>query len=129
MNLYEAQDFFKKMYPDKQISYDFDDSCIRQIECIYTDGKLHSHNHVEYQKVRVTVEGMSPMYVPIAPHRMIGSAAYVKGKIPRDDVHIHPDELKTLQGLINENDDRQHQKLAEMIEITGLTADQIKARL
>lgn len=69
MNLYEAQEFFKKMYPGKAISYEFDMKCLYQMEVIHSDGKPHKINHVEYQKVKVLVEGMEPMYVPIAPHR------------------------------------------------------------
>jgi hypothetical protein len=70
MNFFEAQDFFKGMYPDKKIDYQFDDSCIRFIEMVMTDGKPNPVHHVEYQKIKVTVEGMEPKYVPIASHRM-----------------------------------------------------------
>jgi hypothetical protein len=82
MNLYEAQDFFKQMYKDKKVVIEFDDKCIRKIECIYTDGNLHDTNHIEYRNVKVSVEGMESVYVPIQPHRMLISADQIKQKIP-----------------------------------------------
>lgn len=88
MNLYETQDFFEKINPGKAITFDFDDKCIRQIECIYTDGKLHPVNHVEYQQVRVTVEGSDPIYVPIQPHRACIDCHCLKEKIARDELHF-----------------------------------------
>lgn len=87
MNYFEAQDFFKQANPGKSISFDFDDNCIRQIEAIYTDGQIHPVNHVEYQKLKVTVEGLSPVYVPIAPHRMNMTSDYLKNKIASDVVY------------------------------------------
>lgn len=70
MNLYEAQDFFKKMYPDKLVIFEFDKNCIKQLEIIHTDGGANPIHHVEYEKVKVSTDGVQPQYVPIAPHRM-----------------------------------------------------------
>ncbi len=69
MNFYEAQDFFKKMYADKEVKFEFDDKCHRTHEVIYTDGVPNEAHHIENDKVKVTVEGMDPVYVPIAAHR------------------------------------------------------------
>lgn len=70
MNFFEAQEFFKKMYPGKKISYDFDDNCARMHEIIYTEGKPNTHHHVDNDQVRVSVEGMDPFYCPIQSHRL-----------------------------------------------------------
>jgi hypothetical protein len=86
MNYFEAQEYFKKAYPGKNITFEFDDKTIRQIECIYTDGNLHPVNHVEHQKLKVTVEGAEPVYIPIMPHRECWSADKVKQKLANDVV-------------------------------------------
>lgn len=70
MNLYEAQDFFTKMYPDKQIKYDFDEKCHRFYELVMTDGVANPSHHCECNKVKVMVDGMDAIYVPIISHRL-----------------------------------------------------------
>lgn len=70
MNLYEAQDFFKKMYPDKLVTFEFDKKCIRTFEIVHTDGKPNPYHHIEYNQVKVTPQDAESIYVPIAPHRM-----------------------------------------------------------
>ncbi len=86
MNYFEAQETFKSMFPGKQVTFELDDKCIRQIECIYTEGELHPVNHVQYEKLKVTVEGMPSSYVPIQPHRMLIDAVMLKDKIQKDVV-------------------------------------------
>ena len=81
MDIYEAQEFFKQMNPGKQITFEFDANCIRFIECVHTDTEMHENNHVEYRKLKVTVQGNDPIYVPIIPHRMIIKADDVKNHI------------------------------------------------
>lgn len=69
MNLYECQEFFKKLYPTKEINFSFDEKCHRIYEIILTEGIPNPVHHVENNKVRVDVEGMDTIYVPIMPHR------------------------------------------------------------
>ncbi len=69
MNFFEAQDMFKKMYPGKEIKFEFDEKCHRFHELIYTDGVPNPVHHIESNKVKVSVEGMQPIYSPIQPHR------------------------------------------------------------
>ena len=78
MNYYQVQDMFKSMYPGKTITYEFDEKCHRIHELIYTDGKPNPHHHIENQKVRVNVEGMDPIYVPIIPHRETCTWEHIK---------------------------------------------------
>lgn len=127
MNFYEAQEFFKKLYPDRLVTFDFDDKCIRHIECIYTDGQLHPTNHVEYQQVKVTPQGMPSQYVPIQPHRMILTANTIKNKLANDDIYMHPDWIQSL----NELKGTPYYDIAikEHIEMTGLSRAQIESKI
>lgn len=78
MNFFEAQDMFKQWYPNKQISFEFDNKCCRVQEIMYTDGLPNECHHIENNKVKVTVEGMEPLYVPIIPHRQTCTWEYMR---------------------------------------------------
>jgi len=69
MDFFQVQDFMKQMHPGKEIKYCFDQKCHRVYELVITDGKANPIHHVENNKVRVDVEGMASVYVPIIPHR------------------------------------------------------------
>lgn len=69
MNIFEVQDLFRNMYPEKKVSFEFDEKCHRYHELVYTDGKPNPVHHVDNNKVKVTVEGMEPKYVDIDSHR------------------------------------------------------------
>lgn len=81
MNVYEAQDHVKQMYPDKLVILEFDEACLRLIEVIHTEGKPHSVHHVEYDRVKVSVDGITPFYMSIQPHRMCCTLQWVKDHI------------------------------------------------
>lgn len=81
MNFYETQDMFKQIYPGKQISFEFDDKCCRVHEIIYTDGLPNEAHHIENNKVKVTIEGMDSIYVPILPHRQVCTWSHMKNLI------------------------------------------------
>lgn len=69
MDYYQAKDFFKQMYPGKTITFEFDEKCHRFHQLVYTDGIPNPIHHIENNQIKVTVEGMDPIYVPIQPHR------------------------------------------------------------
>jgi len=69
MNFFQAQTFFKRMYPNKEIQFEFDEKCLGRVELEYTDGELNPIHHVENNKLKVTVFDMDAIYVDIAPHR------------------------------------------------------------
>lgn len=71
MNFFQAQDLFKQMHPGKEIKFEFDEKCHRIHELVYTDGVPNPIHHVENNKVKVTVEGMDSIYVPIISHREV----------------------------------------------------------
>ncbi len=129
MNLYEAQEFYNKMFPGKKIDYEFDDKCIRQIECIYTDSNLHMLNHIEYQQVKANVDGIDPVYIPIKPHRILISAAQLKDKISNDNIFIHPEILIQLKKMMEDKDSNLKNKLEEISLYSGLSEDQIISKL
>lgn len=87
MDFIEAQSFFKDMFPNSTIDFEFDDKCIRYIQCIYTDGKLHDICHVEYQKVKIIIKDQSPIYAPIDPHRVTMESKYLKEKISQSEIY------------------------------------------
>lgn len=103
MNFFETQDFFKEMYPNKLVTFTFDDNCVRQLECIMTEGLPNIHHHIEYNKVKVSVEDMPARYVPIQPHRMITTwSEYKKLITSKNEVNVHPDKLKLFKEAKND---------------------------
>jgi hypothetical protein len=78
MNYFQVQDFFKKMYPGKEIKFEFDDRCHRFHELVYTEGRPNEFHHVENHHVKMTIENQEPIYVPIQPHREVYSWDEIK---------------------------------------------------
>lgn len=100
MDFFEAQEFFKKMYPDKLIRYDFDESCHRLSELVFTEGLPNLVHHLECRQVKVTVDGQDPFYAPIKPHRIGCSWAEIKNMLlSKEDVFIDKEELNALADL------------------------------
>ena len=127
MNLYECQEWFKQMYPGKKVDFSFDEKCHRQHDLMFTDGKPNLVHHVEYKKVKVTVEGMDPMYVPIAPHRenfvWADMKKFVNGK---SDVHINQEQIDELKKLPSDELEKACHELARM---SDLSVEKIKQKL
>ncbi len=97
MDLYEAIEFFKGMFPDKQISYEFDDNCHRTLEFVLTDGLPNIVHHVECNKVKINIEGMPSQYVPIKPHRLGYSWSDMKKMINnKSDVYFNKEQIDEL---------------------------------
>lgn len=81
MDFFQCQDTFRQMYPGKNISYEFDENCHRIYEIVLTDNIPNPFHHCESHKVKVMVEGMNPIYVPIQPHREVFTWEYMKNLI------------------------------------------------
>ena len=127
MDFFQAQDFFKQMYPGKKISYEFDEKCHRKLEVILTNGNPNSVHHVESHQVKVMVEGMDPVYVPIQPHRENFVWSKVKNILnSKKDVHFEQSQLSELKKCPIE---KRQDMIQELIQITGLSKDQIEAKL
>jgi|694.fasta_scaffold00191_46 hypothetical protein len=130
MNYYEAQEFFKSIYPGKQISFDFDAKCYGSLEIVHTDGSPNILHHIESTKILVSVEGMDPFYTPIVPHRTLVTWQAVKGFInSHTDVAIPPANLETLATLKNNADPNYQVCLNEHALMSGLTPEQIDSKV
>ena len=130
MDFFQAQDFFKQMYPEKKMNFEFDDTCHRILEVIYTNGNPNMIHHVECNKVKVNIDGMEPIYCPIQPHRFNTSWAAAKRYLnEKSDVHVEDSDLKNLAAL-KENDKPGYEcKFKEMCEYTGLSETDVERKL
>ena len=88
MDFFQAQEIFTKMYPEKKITFEIDEKCHRVHELIYNDGKPNPIHHVESNKIKITVEGMDSIYIPIMPHRECYSWEDIK-KLINSKTEIH----------------------------------------
>lgn len=130
MDFFEAQDFFKNMYPGKKINYEFDDNCHRKVEIIHTDSKPNMIHHVECNKVKMTVEGMPAIYVPIMSHRFNVSWKFAKTLIAsKTDVFLHENDLETLLDMRDKDQNTYHGLLSEYSENSGLPQDKILEKM
>lgn len=70
MNIYECEEFFKQLNPEKQVTLTLDENCERLHEIMCTNGILNNEHHVEYNRVKVVVDNEPAIYVNISPHRI-----------------------------------------------------------
>jgi hypothetical protein len=127
MDFYQAQEFFKKLFPGKSIEFSFDEKCHRTHEIIYTDALPNVVHHIENLQVKVSVEGMEPQYVPIAPHREVCSWAHIKKLIlSKKDVHIVPSQIEQLKAM---DEPERSAAIRELALMTDLSEAQIVAKL
>lgn len=96
MNFFDVKDFFKKLYPEKDILLKFDENCIRKIEMIYNEGTINPVHHLEYSHVRVEIDGIAPQYVKIQSHREICNIDYL---VEHFNNHILPRYAKIKANL------------------------------
>lgn len=78
MDYYSAKELFDSMNPDKIVTYDFDNFCIKSLNFDFTNGLPNENSFCEFSKVRVTVEDGVPFYVPISSHREINTLEFHK---------------------------------------------------
>lgn len=122
MDLFEAQDFFTKAFPGKNIDFEFDENCHRFNEIVLTDGKPNLHHHIEHHNVKVSIEGNDPVYVPIEPHRETCTWAYMKNLIgSKADVHINDEHLEIAKDS--------PEKIKELMLHADLSAKQIQEKV
>lgn len=130
MDFYQAQEFFKSMFPGKQITYEFDDKCHRFYEIVMTSGDPNMVHHVENDRVKVFVEGQDPMYVPISPHRETYTWAALRAKIDcKSDVHFTDAELDSLIKANESSGFNMQDCLQELSSASGLTTEQIQSKI
>lgn len=127
MDLFEARDFFQSQNPGKNINFEFDDNCHRFCEFVMTEGNPNLIHHVECRKVKVTVDGQNPIYVPIKPHRLNVYWSDLKNLIMnKSDVFFHDQDLKSLLEI----DPKDYEaKMQEYVKASGLSKDKIESKL
>lgn len=130
MDFFEAQEFFKKMFPDKLLKFEFDEKCYYSMECILTEGIPNIMHHVECRKVKVSVDGMPDQYVPIKPHRFGCCWADLKRVISnKEEVWLDPNELKEMRKLKEENSSAFDTQCRIFQEMTGMSQEQIISKI
>lgn len=132
MDIVETQKMFKELYPDHLVKFEFDEKGIRKCECIMTDGLPNLHHHLEFDKVRVTIDGVLDKYVPITTHRITTTwAEYKKIILSKNEVFIHSDQIKELSEAKN-NPDRLKEyetMINELSQYSGMTKEDIEVKL
>ena len=102
MDLFQCMDSFKQMYPGKQITFEFDDKCHFAHYILYENGIPNPIQYVESNKVKVTVEGMNPLYCPIITHREVCTWAKMKEMInskPKPTVEIDESQIPSIKPM------------------------------
>lgn len=129
MDLYEVQEMIASQFPDKNVTFEFDESCHRFIEIVVTDGLPNVVHHIENNKVKVNVEGIYSFYLPIQPHRMNFTWTAIKELLgKKNDVHIHPTDLDFLKECDKDCDDYKA-KMDQLVSFTGLSQKDIESKL
>lgn len=128
MDLFQAQDFMKEMYPSKDISFEFDDNCHRIVEMVFTNGSPHLMHHVECNKVKVNIPGEPSRYVPISPHRITTTLnALVQYLSSKKSVFIHETQKKSFQDA--QDDNEKEAIIKKLVDQSGLSSDEIRKQL
>jgi hypothetical protein len=128
MDFFQAQEFFNEMYPGKELTYEFDDTCHRTCEIIFTQGKPNLIHHIECNRLKVNISGESSKYVPISPHRMNTTWAAVKKYMGnQQDVFIHPQDIEDYKNAQTDLDKKSI--LSRLCEHSGLSEKQILENL
>ena len=132
MNIYEAKEFFKKMHPNNLVTFSFDDTCIRHLECVMTEGLPNIVHHVEYNKLKASVQGGSDFYIPIQSHREnISWVDYQKVINAKNEVHIHPDAIKSFKETKNDPEkSREYESMISQFQtLSGMTREAIESKI
>jgi hypothetical protein len=73
MDIYQVEDLFKKIYKNKKVEISFDPLCVKTIEIGFLNGVPNEVHHLEFDRVKVTVDSAEDNYVDIMPHRDVMS--------------------------------------------------------
>ena len=131
MDIYQAEEFLKKMYPGKEIKMEFDETCHREINFVFTEGAAHGINHIAFNRVKANVDGFEPFYMDIMPHRICSSWNDLKKYIiSRNEFYVHDNDLHVLADLQSLEDDHKdkwqyEQKIKETLDLSELTREQL----
>lgn len=130
MDLYEAQDFYKTAFPGKNVLFEFDEKCHRSYDITCTEGLPNPISYIVCRYVKVTVEGISPQYIPIDPHRIAIGWAGMKNIIDsKTDVYLTSDFKEGLEDLKKKKHKDLDKALDQVSNLTGLHKDKILSKL
>lgn len=133
MNFAQAQETFNTMFPDKNKEYGFDEKCVHKMDAMFTDGNPHLAHYVEYNKVKVIIEGLPELYIPLMPfHRVMATWKFLKEKIStKEDVFINPEQMKLLvEAKLNpEKQNLYEDMIKEAVDCSGLPREKIEQKL
>jgi len=100
MKIFEVKSTVEQMHPGKAVEVDLDDTCICAFEHVGVSGVPNLFGHVCFNRAKVTVEGMEPVYMSITNHRQAVGAAEMKRKYAAmTDVVLPADVLMNIQEM------------------------------
>jgi hypothetical protein len=133
MDLIELQEMINKSFPDKKICYDFDHNCGRLINICMTEGVPHLYHQIEFNRVKLTIEGMESQYIGIQSHRVAFTwtdiQKMVEEKAKSGDVFISEINIKELLAMKAEKPDLFNTALDELVIASGLDKEKIESKL
>jgi hypothetical protein len=133
MDFIELQQMIAKLFPDKKASYDFDSHCMRMINICMTDGVPHLYHQMEFNRVKMTIEGMDPQYVGIQAHRVpfvwTDIQKAIEEAVKMGDVFIPEVNVKELLTMKEANPELFEKALNELVIATGLDKEKIQSKL
>jgi hypothetical protein len=133
MDLIELQQMMTKSFPEKKIAYDFDYNCGRVINICMTDGIPHLFHQIEFNRVKMTIEGMEPQYVGIQAHRVsftwVDIQKIIQEKVKLEDAFISEVNIKELLVMKVDKPDLFEKALEELVVASGLDMEKIKSKI
>src|SRR5690554_5749714 len=97
MDFFQAQEHAKQVFGVEKINVEFDNSCVRDLHFVFTEGLPHLDNHFTFNRVKLSTDDGRSMYVPIAPHRHMESFAKLKNIVGSfNDAFVHPNDLEEI---------------------------------
>lgn len=133
MDLIELQEMMNKSFVGKKIDYDFDLNCSRLINICLTEGVPHLYHQIEFNRVKVTIEGMESQYIGIQPHRVpftwMDIQKMVEEKAKLADVFIPDINIKELQAMKESDAELFEKALDDLVTISGLDKEKIRYKI
>ena len=100
MRIFDVQKNMQKMNPGKTVTVDLDDNSICAFELMADGGNPNLFGHVCFDRAKVSIEGMDPVYLEIEHHRQPVPIAELRRKFAAmTDVVLPADVLMNIQEM------------------------------
>lgn len=133
MDLIELKEMMKKSFKDKEIIYDFDYKCSRLINVCLTNGVPNLLHQIEFNQVKMTVEGFESQYINIQPHRCtlswVDVQKFIDQKINENDVFFPDENIKQINNLKMIDPENFEKSINDLIVMSGLSKEKIESKL